>query len=456
MHLSPHFKARYRPRWISPSALSVLLVCVLAIPSHGAAQVPGSSSSQGLSETRTQLNLPQLMALALASHPALRSQQALLGAAEAAVESARWQYYPTPSLSVQAAGVTQGDTQYGGDRNVSVLSLSQPLWTWGRLEAGQDKAQAQRDAARASHDETRLNLALRVVSTWGEWQSAQGRKQALDAGLRHHDRLLRQVQRRLEEGQAAASDLGLAEGRMAALRADLSQASLQEAAARERLALLSGQGLAHGALAAQAGPLPVPASDAGAVLQQVQNNSPALMRLQAQVRAQQATVAEMQARLKPELSARLERQQGNFGVAGTSGQTRLFVGVSTQLGPGLSSLSAVAEALQRQESMRADIDAQRLALAEQISADWQQLAAAPARRADLVRAISSASSVLQSWDRQYLSGRKTWQDLMSAAREQVQAHIQLAEFDSANLVASWRLALMAGGPEQLTTQEQKA
>lgn len=455
MRLPPTLQAHSLRRWrLHP----LLLASVLALPQSGLAQhVPAQQQmpDRVAPGPSSRWSLPQLIELAQASHPSLRSQQALLAAAEAGVAAARWHYFPTPSVSVHAAGAAQDDAQYGGDRSVTVLALSQPLWTWGRLDAGQDKARAQRDAALASREETRLALALRLVQAWGEWQSAQGRQQAQQAGLLHHERLLRQVQRRLEEGQAAASDLGLAEGRLAALRADLAQATLQEAAARERLALLSGQRLEPGALAVQSG-LPVLPVGAGAgtdLLQQVQRTSPALARLQAQWRTQQAAVAELEASLKPELSARLERQQGSFSVAGAAAQTRAFVGLATQFGPGLSSLSAVTEALRRQESVQAEVEAQRLALAEQVASDWPLLAAAPARRADLVRAIGSAASVLQSWDRQYLAGRKTWQDLMGAAREQVQAQVQLVEFDAARLVAAWRLAWLAGGSEALAAQE---
>lgn len=433
------------------------VACWLPQPVRGQDGAPTTAPDGSTAAESRRWSLARLIQAAQASHPSVRSQQALLAAAEAGVASARWQYFPTPSISVQAASAGQGDTQYGGDRSVTVLALSQPLWTWGRLDAGQERARAQRDAALASQDEARLGIALRLVQAWGEWQSAQARREAIDAGMRHHERLLRQVQRRLEEGQAAASDLGLAEGRLAGLRADGLQAGLQEAAARERLALLSGQPLPAGALAVPTG-LELPALtaiEAPDWLARVEEASPALARLRAQQRQQQAAVAELEARLKPEVSARLETQHGNFSVAGTTPQTRAFIGVASQFGPGLSSLSAVTEALRRLESAQAEFEAQRLALAEQVATDRQLLAAAPARRAELARAIGSAGSVLQSWDRQYLAGRKTWQDLMGAAREQVQAQVQLAEFDAATLVAAWRLALLAGAADQPGWQERQ-
>lgn len=442
------------PHSFKCNRIRVLLAALAAVALWGPQTANGQgvvSASDGTEVVEShRVGLAQLIHAAQKTHPSVRSQQALLAAAEAGVESARWQYFPTPSISVQMAGAGHGDTQYEGDRAVAVLALTQPLWTWGRLAAGEDKAHAQHEAARASHDEAKLGVALRLAQTWGEWQSAQVRLEAILDGLRLHERLLRQVQRRLEEGQAAASDLGLAEGRLAGLRADEAQARLQEATARERLSLLSGLHLPVDALALSTeSDLPIlPGDDAASWLSRIESASPALSRLRAQWRHQQATIAELEARLKPEVSARLEAQHGNFSIADAAPQTRAFIGISVQFGAGLSSLSAVTEALRRMEAAQAEVDSQRLALAEQIANDHQLLTAAPQRRLELVRAIGAASAVLKSWDRQYLAGRKTWQDLMGAAREQVQAQIQLAEFDAARLVAAWRLALLAGWPQQ--------
>lgn len=415
-----------------------ILLCAALGASGQDAVAPGAAAAE------PGWSLQRLLTSALASHPSIRAQQALVGAAAAGVEAARWQYFPTPSLSVQSAGSAASDPNYRGDRSVTVLALSQPLWTWGRLEAGVDKASAQHDAALAGRNEARLSLALRLLQSYGEWQGAHARQQAYVQGLQQHQRLRQQVQRRVDEGQAAASDLTLADGRLATMRADLAQATLQEAVARERLAVLAGEPLSQPALASEPAAPHASLGQLAVLLERAQAVSPAMARLYGQQRAQQAVVAELQARLKPELAARLENQHGNFSVAGAPQQTRIFVALNTQLGAGLSSVAAVTEALQRQQSLLAEIEAQRRTLAEQLVADHVLLVGAVARRDDLQRAIAASDGVLQSWDRQYLGGRKTWQDLMNAAREQVQARAQLSEFDAACLVASWRLGLLTG------------
>jgi adhesin transport system outer membrane protein len=76
--------------------------------------------------------------------------------------------------------------------------------------------------------------------------------------------------------------------------------------------------------------------------------------------------------------------------------------------------------------------------------DHALLVSSQSRRQALQTSADLADQVLASWDRQYLAGRKTWQDLMNSAREQVQAQAQLADLDGSQLVASWRLALTTG------------
>ena len=64
--------------------------------------------------------LEQLIAIALASHPSAQAQTALVQSSQSGVDSARWQYYPTPSLSIEAAGTSGNDTLYQGDNRVAI------------------------------------------------------------------------------------------------------------------------------------------------------------------------------------------------------------------------------------------------------------------------------------------------------------------------------------------------
>ncbi len=386
-----------------------------------------------------------LITTAIASHPSVQAQQSLAAAAEAGVESAHWQFFPTPFVSLQAASASKADLSYAGDQQVTVFGATQPLWTWGRLTAGLDKAKAQATMAAAGQAETQQQLAIRVVQNYGDWWAAYRRRCAYEQGVTQHQKLRSQVQRRVEEGQAAASDLTLAEGRLSSMQADLSSTRAQERAGLARLSQLTGMPMESALLAKNPAEPWALTLSIPVLQQQAEDASPTLARLRGQVQVEAAVIEEAKAKTLPEIQARVEQQHGNFSLAETkSPLTRGFITISSQFGAGLSTLTAVAEATHRHEAALAELEAQRRNLSEQIMTDQASLMESAERRQALQKAVALAAQVQESWDRQYFSGRKTWQDLMNSVREFVQTQAQLADIDATQVVASWRLAFLTG------------
>ena len=394
--------------------------------------------------------LASLVRDALDSHPTTQSQRALVASAAAGVESARWQFYPTPSVSLENATTSGTDPSYQGDNRVATLRLQQPLYTGGRLTAGADKAQASLDQSQAALEESRLQLSLRVVQAYGEWLSAHLKVQASQKNEDTHNRLLRQVQRRIEEGVSAESDRVLALGRLDAVRAEVTATQVQGDMALARLGQLLGRPIVGAALTRTvATPRPVSALTA-ALLEQALGQSAALQKAQSQVRVQEATVVERRADLLPEIYLRAERQYGNFNFANGAPVNRFFVGVSSRLGAGLSGLSNVAAARSQLEAALAEVQVQTRNLIEQVLADHAQFMATERRLASMQASLRSAQSVSESFDRQFLAGRKTWLDVMNAARELAQTEAQIADLLSTQVVVSWRLSFYTQGIEAVT------
>jgi adhesin transport system outer membrane protein len=84
-------------------------------------------------------------------------------------------------------------------------------------------------------------------------------------------------------------------------------------------------------------------------------------------------------------------------------------------------------------------------VSEQVLADYTLAASAKSRMIALQAALKAALEVSQSYDRQFLAGRKTWLDVMNAARELVQIEVQLADIESTQVIATWRLAIYSQG-----------
>jgi adhesin transport system outer membrane protein len=389
------------------------------------------------------LSLDALIAATLQTHPAVQAQRAQQGAAQAEVDAARWQFFPTPSVSVEKANATRGDINYGGDSTVATVRLQQPLWTGGRLTAGKERAEAGVQVSQGALDETRRQLALRVVQVYSEWLAAHRKLQAGETSLATHTRLRDQVTRRIQGGASSEADLVLAVSRRQAVVAELALARAQQDTALARLRQLAGFPVDAASLAdAIAAPRPLTAG-LDELLERAQALDPTTYKLRAQARRQETLIAERRAALSPEVYVRAERQFGNYAIRNAAPDNRVFIGVSTQFGAGLSTLSNIRGARAQYEAALAEVDAQGRNVGEQVMADYALATESTARLQALEASLAAAGDVAASYDRQFLAGRKTWLDVMNAARELAQTESQIADIRAAQVVATWRLAILA-------------
>jgi adhesin transport system outer membrane protein len=386
-----------------------------------------------------------LLNLTFDSNPSLQSQASLVRASRAEVKGANWQFYPTPSVSVEQVSASNQDTSYNKDSRVITFRLQQPLWTAGRLTAGVGRAEAASAVAVAQMEETRLQLALRTIQAWGEWRAGHQKLIAQRESLQTHQRLVALIQRRVEGGVSAVADEVMAQGRLEQTQSELALAQAQQVSALARLEQLTGQriegaqleGLDIGAIE--------PIEPIESLLERAWRNSPTALKLEAQMRQQEMDVQIRKAQLMPEVYARAERQQGSFSSSGLSSANRFFIGLSATPGAGLSAVSGVDAANARLQALQGDIESARRALAEQLSLEHVSARSQQTRRQSLVAGLRSIQAMVASWDRQFLAGRKTWVEVMNAARELAQAQTTLAEVDAAYVAATWRLAVLSEG-----------
>jgi adhesin transport system outer membrane protein len=154
------------------------------------------------------------------------------------------------------------------------------------------------------------------------------------------------------------------------------------------------------------------------------------------------------------LFVRAERQHGDHVLATAPPSNRLFLGLSTRFGAGLSNVTAVDALRKQQEAAQREVDVLKRTLHEQIEIDHAQAAAAEGRIAALDAALSASVEVSRSYDRQFLAGRKAWLDVMNAAREVAQTEMQLADARSGYLIYTWRLALLSMGLDSLLAERE--
>ena len=149
--------------------------------------------------------------------------------------------------------------------------------------------------------------------------------------------------------------------------------------------------------------------------------------------------------MRPDVFLRFERDFGDFQFSNSGPDSRVIVGVRSQLGAGLSSLSSVASAEAELKASEAQINANKQDVKERVLQDYSLANSFSARIVALEIAQVTAQDVSDSYARQFLAGRKSWLDVMNAARDLQQAELQLADAQAGFLVVSWRLRIRVQG-----------
>lgn len=400
------------------------------------------------------LNLREVIQSAVASHPALQSQQRLLESARADVSTARQQFLPTPSVGVEKINSTPTDVLYRGNANLQTYRLQQPLWTGGRLTAGLEKAQAQAEAAEAGVSDAAIQLSLRAVQAWSEWYSATLKLTAVNASVQTHQRLIQQVKRRVDEGAAAPAELVLTKGRLAQTVSTQQAIVTQVRAARLKVSQLMGLTIKEDATPQES--LKFEPENLALLETQALDHAPVLRKLQAQQQAQKAEIRERKADLMPEIYLRVEHQRSQYdsAVMSSVGVNRAYFGLSSRFGAGLSNITQQESLNKRLESIEADTEAVKRNLSEQIQTDYEMWSSLKTRIPELELAMQATRKTAEAWDRQFLAGRKSWMEVMNTARELMQAELELVDAQASFVNAKWRLSILGYGVEK--TMEQQA
>ena len=290
--------------------------------------------------------------------------------------------------------------------------------------------------ADAALEEARLDLTLRVITTFTESQRQQARLIHTQAGVDAHEQLLAMIRRRVAQEVSSQTDERLAQSRFfqAVNERSLAQQALINALAS--LAQLVGQD-ASGVVEVTA-PGGYTLTDQLTTVAQAVTVSPVLHRLMAEEQAAQADVSAKQSLTKPQLALRLER------ALGQTYDQRVMLVLLAQPGAGLSAFSGIEAALARAEAVRQAKESARREVQERVLLDWNEWTHAQQRLDNAQHFQAINTEVFESYKRQYVAGRKTWVDVLNAVREATQAQLALEDARAQVNAAAWRLAALTG------------
>ena len=410
------------------TVIAAAVLCLVVAPSAAAASLLKGGDGE-------RWTLSRLIEEAVATHPSVRASKDAMEGGRARVRSARWGYFPSPSVGVE--------TQTLDGNPVLTAGVTQPLWTGGKLRADLNLARAQLDASKWGIAEAQNNLALQVVDQHQQFSSAMMVLSAYDqyiVGLSEFSAMMR---RRVAQGYSADVDAKLVLARLNEARNVRTNLLLTQRTTVEALSFLTGQELAARDIVLSDDGAEVYAltiSDAE-FLRRSRRVNPTLNRLSEEIEAAQAGVAQARSALSPVIALRAQHRELSFSPVT---ENRVFLTLDFSLGGGLSSLENIRSARMAKNEARHSRDAFQIDLSTAIINDLETLKAT--KRLIDVLSVNRVTQqeIYQSYLRMFLVGQRTWLDVLNVMREAVEAERNLAEARARYEATLFRLRINVG------------
>ena len=399
---------------------------VTAISHISSAVLNGNAAMQPVSQSPS-WTFEKIARSALATHPSIQSKRSSSAAAQADLDAANWQKYPSPSIQ-------SGDVGSGYD---GMARIDQPIWTGGRITAGIDSARAHFVASQATINETKQDVLLKVINAYIEAMRQQERQAITKKDIAQYEDLLSMISRRVVAEVSPPADKELARSRLYQAANDLSDVTQALENSFSQLSQLSGQSVRNVSVSLDSKLLTIPQTREK-VFELTVGASPTLKRFTLDEDAASADISSKKSAYMPQLSVRMEK---TFGLLS---EQRTFLAFESQPGAGLSASAGVDGAIAKREAVRQDRDSALRDLLDQTTQDWNAWVASRNRLENAKLASISSKDVYESYTRQFTAGRKSWLDVMNAVREAAQSELTVADMNAQVVGSALRLKLRMG------------
>lgn len=383
---------------------------------------------------------------AISAYPSVVSARNQVNSSRADVDSSKWGFYPTPSI-----GYERSDKRIIGNLNkdTKFLRLQQPIWTAGRLTSQNEKSLALYESYEFALEEQKIAACLKFIQLLSEIQGSGDKISAYKNSESKHLEYVRQIERRATEGFSAVNDVELSMSRLNSIRSDLSQFKSARSQAIAKLEQMlrkpfsfesdlysySGWSLNYKNVAEW-----FYAFDIENV-KMIADEHPSVRKEKAIIRSVENDVVLAQSRNMPEIYIRSEIRKGDM----TGTDRVIYVGLSSSFGAGLSNLSAIEAAQAKVEVAKSDRDGKLIEVEDSIQSDLQISRFQFERLGQLEITYENNRKYLESSERQYLAGRRTWQEIMNIAREEAQILAQIADAKAQLWLVHQRLQIFTLG-----------
>lgn len=378
-----------------------------------------ASSFMASLDVQAQVSLEQLIRSANANHPGLKVAKLSFEASKRDVDAVKRRRWPSLTLVAEAASTEKGSIP------TQQLGVEQVLWDFGALAAKIEESDRVALVAELLISSERRKVHLEVANAWQALVGAVERKGVALSTLETLQVYKEMMSRRVAAEVSPSIDLEVVQSRIYAVQVDLAQAKTSISIALIKLKQLSAiEELTEAQLESSA-LLVLPGVDefkkslAGRKWRDEADRHPSVVKAKFEAQLSELRLKAKKSEQWPQIYARVTQpiDPGNGAANDRNMQGTAFFGLRYSPGAGFSTSAEVGALATRLASTQQAIEIARNEVFESIALDAADFESNWLRHTAQVHAVQSSKKVLESYQAQFVAGRKSWQDVLNAVRE---------------------------------------
>lgn len=172
----------------------------------------------------------ELLYKGLNSHPSIIVSKKLILGADLQLSSAKWGYYPTPTVDIARSS----------NNTRTTFRLDQPLWAGGKIDAIRDKARAQKNEATYVYAESQFQLIEDYLNTLQKYLQAQDKIDIMQNGVTQLESIMQTIDRMIAAGELSMADKNLLNTRISDIHSSLEITQAEFDVAKIQFEILTG------------------------------------------------------------------------------------------------------------------------------------------------------------------------------------------------------------------------
>ena len=379
------------------------------------------------------MNFEDLISKAINHHPSIQMSQEAFKMSEEELNSAKWQYFPTPS--VDFSNSTKNDQV--------VAKLEQPIWTGGKLDSQYDIALSNKAESGYTLEESKYKLVERILNLIQAYSQGKSAEISLKEGYDRLSGFQDMIDRRVESGISSQSDKILLNSRLIQIKSDLVNAKSKKTLALKQLSLLIGENIEN--INFTLDKYNFDNNQSNLLIDDMTKFHPTLKKMDEQLKNSIIKISKEESALYPTISLVAEHKSGDVYTENTTeSDNAIYLSLKATTGAGLSLFSNVEKAKLNTKRVKSEKDTKEQELIDAFVIDYNNMILAKEKLINLKQNLELSLELFESYKRLFIAGKKQWLDLVNSSKEIMDISVSYRDTKELYTILKYKIALQTG------------